>query len=100
MLSTSLKPSTENSLRVRLGDRTGGFFGNLGDLDISWDVWASLGDFLDSILILGNNKKTKQKNTRQLNVFLYLLSSQKLLICLVYIICLVKFFMNVLNCVL
>lgn len=71
MWSTSLKPSTENSLRERLGDRTGGFFGNLGDLDISWDVWASLGDFLDSILIL-DIKTNMKKKTIKLNVsFIY-----------------------------
>lgn len=42
---------------MRLGDRIAAFFGNLGDLDNSWDVWASLGDFLDSILILKQNNE-------------------------------------------
>jgi len=71
MLSTSLKPSTENSLRERLGDRTGGFFGNLGDLDISWDVWASLGDFLDSILILDIKTNMKERKLNEKFSFIY-----------------------------
>ena len=50
---TSVIPSIENSRRVKLGDRTGGFFvGNRGDRWPSWLARESLGDFLDSMFIL------------------------------------------------
>lgn len=57
--------SRGNSLRVRLGDPIEGFrIGNLGDLEISWVVRESLGDFLGSMLILlvkGQTKSLQRK---------------------------------------
>lgn len=56
-INTSVIPSIENSRRVRLGDRTGGFFvGNRGDRWPSWLARESLGDFLDSMFILWNKE--------------------------------------------
>lgn len=56
-ICTSVIPSIENSRRVRLGERTGGFFvGNRGDRWPSWLARESLGDFLDSMFILWNKE--------------------------------------------
>lgn len=56
-------PSIENSRRVRLGDRAGGFFvGNRGDRWPSWLARESLGDFLNSMFILWHKDSNIQSS--------------------------------------